>query len=454
MNATRTRGANVRPPRPRAIGAHTPVSVPRPSETQQVPLGHQRAYRVMAFVLVVLMIAFSVAPARNHAHGWQNKDYNLWYQTGRAFLHGEAVYPTDSRPFPFMYPPCAAALLAVVSVLGEQFFVYAILALNSVAWIGSILLSVRLATGYSMRQRPLVYAVPTLWVIPFIHDMYLLGQANLLLLFILLGAFTALRANREGPAGFLVALAAGIKAFPVLAVGYLVYRRRWKALAATVVALAGLLWAMPAVFRGPEKAWSDLKIWTKGMVLKYDEGQIAQRPERCYSFKNQSLVGVANRLLRDVPADGESKDGWQVNFAHLDFRAVNAVVLGVTASLGLFYMVSMRWKRPTDIRAEAAELAMLLLMVLIFSPFAFNYFYVWLIFPLTVLVARLLDAPRGSTDRTVLTAGLAIALMLFSLSAVALRQSQAHGNLLAVNLIFLGLLGWTLHRGRMAPMPA
>jgi hypothetical protein len=248
-----------------------------------------------------------------------------------------------------------------------------------------------------------------------------------------------------------VALAAGIKAFPVLAVGYLVYRRRWKAVASTILAMAVLLWALPALFRGPVGAWSDLSIWTRGMVLKYDEGQIAQRPERCYSFKNQSLVAVANRLLRAIPADGEAKDGWQVNLADLSFRTVNATAAAVGLVLGLFYLASMPFSQPREIRTEAGETSMLLLLILIFSPFAFNYFYVWLIYPLTVVLARFFEAPAESVERRILKGGLLIALAIYALCALSLRASQAYGNLLAVNVILLGLLGWSLPRRPLVP---
>lgn len=451
MSATHPQRTTVRRPRPRPGDAQdSPGGVPRgrgPAEWARRFRDDPRTYRLLAALLAAGAIAFSVAPVRNFELGRQNKDYNLWYATGRTYLHGGAIYPTDNRPFPFMYPPAAAALLAVSSVAGERAFVYFLLAVNAAAWTGAVLLAVQLATGSALRQRPLLYAAPTLCVVPFVHDMFLLGQPNLLLLALMLGAFAALRAGREWSAGALVALAAGIKAFPVLAVGYLVYRRRWKALAATALGLAVLLWAVPALFRGPERAWSDLSVWTRGMVLKYDEGQIAQRPERCYSFKNQSLVAVANRLLRSVPADGEAKDGWQVNVADLGFGTVNAVVAAAALALGLLYLAAMPRARPRDPRAEAAETAMLLLLILVFSPFAFNYFYVWLIYPLTVLVARLLEAGAGAPERRVLTAGLALALVVYALSAVSLRQSQAYGNLLAVNLVLLGLLGWTLRRG-------
>ncbi len=324
---------------------------------------------------------------------------------------------------------------------------------NGLAWTGAIFLSVRLATGAALRQRPLLYLLPSVWAIPFISDMFLLGQPNLLLLFLILGSFAALRSQREGIAGTLIALAAGIKAFPLLTVGYLVYRRRWKALAATGIALIGFVWGVPALFQGPAGAWHDLKTWTNGMVLKYDEEGIAQRPERCYSFKNQSLVAVANRLLRDIPADGESKDGWHVNVASLSFRTVNSLILTTAVVLGVGYMAVMRSRGPVDGRAAAAETAMLLLLVLIFSPFAFNYFYVWLLYPLTVLLARWLETADGTRERRVLGSGLLLALGSFLLLAITFRSAQAYGNLLAVNLILLGLLAWSLEHGRRAAPP-
>ncbi len=405
-------------------------------------------YRRLVWMLAIAIVAFSVAPAVNNWGGWLNKDYDLWYQTGHKYLRGIDIYPTDNRPFPFMYPPAAAALMAMASVLGRHGFVWFLLVVQSVAWVGSIFLSVRLATGKALRQQPALYLLPTLWMIPFIHDMYLLGQPNLLLLFLMLGSFACLRGGRPWSSGALIGLAAGIKAFPVLALGYLVYRRQWKATFATVVSLALLLLVLPMAFRGPSRSWNEAVIWTRGMVLKYDEGQIAQRPERCYSYKNQSLIAVTNRLLRDIPADGERKDPWRVNLASLDFKTVNKVAAALGLGLCLFYVGAMPWGRPRDDRGYAVETAMLLLMILVFSPFAFNYFYVWLIYPLTIAIDRWLEAPAGSRSRRLLVTGLLAALVIYAASAVSLRVSQAYGNLLAVDLLLLVLLGGLLLRDR------
>ena len=131
---------------------------------------------------------------------------------------------------------------------------------------------------------------PSLCIIALIHNTYLLGQPNLTLLTLLLAAFACLRLGRETAAGVLVATAAAIKAFPILAVGYFVYRRMWCATFASVAALALWLLVVPLPFRTPAQAWSDLSIWSRGMVFTYNAHGIAQRPYRSYSYKNQSIM--------------------------------------------------------------------------------------------------------------------------------------------------------------------
>src|SRR5205823_11205824 len=71
----------------------------------------------------------------------------------------------------------------------------------------------------------------------------------------ILGGFVALRRKCEIVAGSLIAVAAAIKAFPVLAIIYLIYRRCWKAAVSLVATLLFLLFILPAPFRGFKRAW-------------------------------------------------------------------------------------------------------------------------------------------------------------------------------------------------------
>lgn len=259
-------------------------------------------------VLGILMLVFSAFPIANMLLGLSTKDYGLWYQVGVAVRRGFDIYPRPEtkRLFPFMYPPSAAAMLGMLSYLGSVGSLILLVLINSASWLASILLSVSLVKRPGERVHPLLYIIPSLGVIVLVHNVYLLGQPNLLLLALLLGAFACLRRGRRAIAGALVATAAAIKAFPIMVLGYFVYRRQWAAATSTVVVLAAWLVAAPLLFRTPAQAVDDLVVWSQGMLFTYNTNGIAQRPFRSYSYKNQSIMAVAHRLLRDVPADGES----------------------------------------------------------------------------------------------------------------------------------------------------
>jgi hypothetical protein len=411
--------------------------------------------RQLAIGLVTLMIAFSVAPIVTTYREGMKKDYPLWYHIGRIVLDGGEVYPTEpGRLFPFMYPPSCASMLAVGSLVGEKAFVIGLVLINSAAWLACILLSVYLVAGRPLTRDPWVYIVPSAAVIPFIHDTYLLGQPSLLLLALMLGAFACLRLKRDWSAGALIALAAGIKAFPIMAVGYLVYRRYWKATAATLVVLAGLLLVLPLPFRGPARTWTDLATWTRGMVLKYDEEGIAQRPDRCYSFKNQSILALGNRLLRSIPADGEADLNWKVNVADLDFKTVNRIIAAASLALCLFYIAMMpRAGRRTRL-SDGIEFAMLTILMLFFAPLSFNYSYNWLIFPLSIVMALAMSAPAGSPERKAQLACAGLSIATLALAIPMLRGAQAYGNVFLSALVLFIWLGFELRRAGLRPEPS
>src|SRR6266699_7343302 len=258
-------------------------------------------FRALISLFVVTAIAFSAVPLLHYLRGRSIMDYKLWYDTGRHVLGGHEIFFLHTGKYDFMYPPTCALFLAGASLLGQAGLILLLVAINSAAWFCSIRLAALLAEGEHHVRNAWLYLIPSLLVVVYIWSSYHLGQPNLVLLALMLGAFVALRAKREIVGGGLIAVAAAIKAFPVLAIIYLVYRRYWKAVASLIVTLAFLLFILPAPFRGLDRAWQDFEKWSAGM-LKYEAKAVAQRPMRSYTWKNQSLIGVANRLLRHVDA--------------------------------------------------------------------------------------------------------------------------------------------------------
>jgi hypothetical protein len=399
-------------------------------------LSSPTGFRVLLTIFIVTAIVFSAVPLLHYFRGRSIMDYELWYDTGKHVLAGDEIFFLRSGKYDFMYPPTCALFLAGASLLGQAGLIFVLVAINSAAWFYSTRLAAVLAAGECQLRNAFLYLVPSLLVIVYIWSSYHLGQPHLVLLALMLGAFAALRAKRELCAGALIALAAAIKAFPVIAIIYLVYRRYWKATASLVVTLAFLLLILPAPFRGFERAWRDLEKWSVGM-LKYDATGVAQRPLRSQSWKNQSLVGVANRLLRHIDSDPVpgSHTPIYVNFADLKFATVNAIVIGIALALGILFLAAMPPRAIQTAESDAMEFALLVLMILMTSPLSFGYFFSWLMLPFAVITQRVIDG-KGS------------ALLWWSLPALALlapallfpQGAQAYGNtFFASLLLFIGL---------------
>ena len=168
-------------------------------------------------------------------------------------------------------------------------------------------------------------------------------------------------------------------------------------------------------------------------MLRYEEGGIAQRPARSYSWKNQSVWGLANRLLRHVSAEDEGKPVTYANFADLSFDAVNRVIAGVALFFGVSFVAVMPRVRRRD--TDGLEFAALLVLILIFTPLAFGYLFSWWMLPIAILIGGVLW--RGDTK--VALPSLIAATILLAATAIAPRSAQIYGSvLLAAVALYTG----------------
>jgi hypothetical protein len=390
--------------------------------------------RLLVRVLfITTAIIFTLVPFVRFLHSGTQMDYRTWFDAGQTVLRGSEIYP-HTQNFPFMYPPTCALLLAAPAFFGKPALILILAALNTMAWILCIRFSSTLISEPRVQNAPVVIA--NLIVIPFVWSSYHLGQPSLVLLALMLGAFLSLRHGREILAGVLVALAVAIKAFPLLAIFYFVYRRYWMAAISLVVALIILLLLLPIPFRGWHQTLNDARDWQRGM-LHYEQGGIAQRPERGYTWKNQSIFGLANRLLRRVSVDEAPSPPAYANVADLDFRTVNIVIIASALLLGFSFVAAMPRQRTRE--GDAREFAALLSLILIFTPLTFGYLFVWLMFPLALLTKRSLEVP-------VSLIWLLIALALLTATGIAPRFAQIYGSLFFAALTLYLALAVDLRR--------
>jgi len=215
-----------------------------------------------------------------------------------------------------------------------------------------------------------------------------------------------------------------------------------------VVFLGIFLFVVPAPVRGFQHNVSELKTWFQGMVGSSSEQGFGQRAEQNWSWVNQSIIAVTHRLTRPVNynQDNPVKQPAYMNLLNLDFGTANWVVLAISFAIGLGYVAVMPPPARATPLSEAEELGLLFCLMTVASPLARQYYFVWLFFPITILMHRAAFDPRRAvrigTWVTLAAAGLLMCLSL----PVFPKDLQAYGNnLTATAVIAAGLVWYILH---------
>jgi hypothetical protein len=402
-----------------------------------------RAPLDVLFLLCCVVLTADVLVPEIWGNG-KTKDYPLWYWAGQQVLSGGNLYPADlGKIFDFIYPPLPAVLLALPAWFGKIPLYVCLSLLNIVAWWMAGQFS-NAMTGSGRIPGPWLFAVPGFVTITFVFDQFDLGQPNLMLLAIMLYGFWLLQRARPWMAGSMFALATAIKVFPLAVLPYLVWRREWKATASTLVFLGLFLFVVPAPFRGFEHNAAELRTWYRGMVGSTSEKGFGQRDEQNWSWVNQSIIAVTHRLTRPVNynQDDPGKPARTMNFANLDFKTANLVVIAVSLAIGLGFIAVMPPASRRTERSDAEELGILFCLMTVASPLARQYYFMWLFFPIAILAHRAAFDPRprvqaGTWGLLALSGG----LMLLSLPLFP-TDVQAFGNNLAATAVLVAGLVW------------
>lgn len=401
----------------------------------------------LLFLLCCVVLTADVLVPEIWGHG-KTKDYPLWFWAGQQVLQGKNLYPDNpAQYFDFIYPPLSAVLLAIPSYFGKIPLYLCLSALNIVAWWMTAQFA-NAMTGSGRTPGPWLFALPGFVTVTFVFDMFDLGQPNLVLLALMLFGFWLLRDGRGWMAGGMFALATAIKVFPVAVLPWLVWRRQWAAAAGMLVFIGLLLFVLPAPFRGFERNAHELKTWYQGMVGTSSEKGFGQRNEQNWSWINQSIVAVTHRLTRPINynQDNPAKPVRTMNIADLDFRTANLLVLAISLLIGLGFLAVMPRAALRTPRSDAEEIGILFCLMTMATPLARQYYFLWLFFPITVLIHRAAYDPRAHV-RTNTWIALAVAGLLLCLSLPLFPTDvQAYGNNLAATVVLSAALVWHILR--------
>jgi hypothetical protein len=138
----------------------------------------------------------------------------------------------------------------------------------------------------------------------------------------------------------------------------------------------------------------------------------------------------------------------RVNVANLDFKTINHIATGLSLLLCIGYLAVMPRQRDRTRFTDAAEMAMLMILIILFSPLSFTYNNSWLMFGMVVVLYYITTQPRHKAMPAMIWLTLALLPLLLSVSTTVqpLRHLRALGNTCFADLMLLSELAWLIVR--------
>jgi len=307
-------------------------------------------------ILIAAAVVFAAINLNNALH--KGGDFEVFLQAGDRVRYAQPLYEGSWPGGGVLGPPFQGvffvpfAALASVSAVAARVLWYAIglsaLAFGIVAW-SRVDVSRRTMSWAALWSSPAVIWPALAIALPAETNFEHQNMNPVLLALTGFGAL-ALAKRQDTTAGICVGIAAALKAFPALLIGYFVVVRAWRA-AATALVVSAALTLSPMLFYGPSGAMETLRAWT---AIGHT-GEWPSRPQ------NQSLLAFWLRL------------GLEPSTAHMAF-AVSAIVTVLLVWWGTR-------SRPADGPAgQRLAMAPSLAAAVLASPIAWDHYWV-LMFP-------------------------------------------------------------------------
>jgi alpha-1,2-mannosyltransferase len=348
-------------------GAHVPPAVDIHGAESHKASRFERLAMAGLAALAVMYVAFVIRMLPAHATTW---DFSHYYASAMVLRDGGDPYTTDLQPIGARlglqigeinrggYPPTFIWCFAPLTRLPvhRAFFVWE--ALNVACLVAGLILL--------MRETVSSHAATwlTLGVVFFapvqLHLAF--GQSQLIIFLMLVLVIRALEHSRDAEAGAILAAAALLRAFPIAMAGYLVVRRRWRALAwmAAGLAVGGAL-TVAAV---------GLKTF---LDFRYVPALVTRRPflEDSHQIALGSFISRTFWRLSDSGLIG----------SHESLRA--AVSLAVCVVLVIFVMVR-TWTHdgnPDEPDMDRRAYSLWIATMILISPTSWDHYLVLLLLP-------------------------------------------------------------------------
>lgn len=297
-------------------------------------------FLILAFLLIYLL--------------WVREDmsdFGVCYRGGERIRAGEALYRIADGHMQYKYSPGSAVFFAYLSLFPYEMakFLWYVLELFLLFFI--------LALSYDLlpvkqKKKGLLIFLTFLVLIKFLAREIELGQANLLIAFLLLMMLLALLKNSDIGGGFFWGFSLLFKPYALVLLPYFILKKKFKLMASgLVIAVLGL--ASPVIFYGFKGNIAVFTEWQQ--TLSKSTGSLLD------SYDNASLHAF---FLKIIPV-GSRDLAWI-------FIAVTLFLLGCS-----FLWMMVVGEKARLKKSEVLEFAFLLILIPLLSPLGWYYNYLY-----------------------------------------------------------------------------
>ncbi len=332
--------------------------------------------RVLVFVLLGFTAFNYIYNGLFRPLSTEQVDFIAYYNAALAFRHGLPVYEHMIRffeqgvvnyegPFPYVYPPGFVLFLSPFAyVTFKQASLFWNL-LNNVCFFFSLILLMKTIKQHYSRLEWITLVFVSMNFTPLFLN-YLVGQCNIILLFLITLGLHFYRSNRSICVGIVLALATTVKVIPGLLIGFMLWKRQYKAFLSAVLGLL-LIFAYSLLFFDV-----DLHLW-------YFKFMAHQNLFDAY-HDNHSVTGFFSRFL--------VHSVWGRAVSHSPI--LSQVCIVVTSALMLFVLLYVTRKGHNNSGERSLrEYALVVVTMLLTSRMTSTPYLVMLLLPVAILVHEL-----------------------------------------------------------------
>ena len=383
--------------------------------TGESPL-HLRRPWVIAFLLAIAVLIGWLAIKRAvNGNADLTGNHRLWQlNLSEATLpvRREGPQPQD----PDAYPPITYAMFAPFGALplwaAATLWYLLNLGCSIYLWRSArhwLMTAAGLPPGWTAE---LILGAAVVAVLPWWIGSLLLGQNTLLLMSITWGAYQEARRGHDWLTGVLLGFATAIKILPVVFLLPFVLSRNWRVVCAFSLTMLALVGGLGSLYFGPATNLDFHRKWAT-FVLQGPEN----RPEDprdpntlrgSLRYHNQAIEAVLARLMTDIPIHNRP-EAPRVNLLNVSastWRLSRSIATGLCVLIGLLALYRRipfthhqtgsnlgaaeppsKLQEPTG-EATVETYAVLCLLQLFVSPIVWSHYYLWLFWPLLLVLVQ------------------------------------------------------------------